>query len=107
MTTCIFLSALACYPKIYEQSKAYQQARRRNFEHELYACIGQPHIQVDISPTIEIARINMFATTAKKYLMGERAYNSVFNCRCDISVCNISPVPLSLNLPEKSRQSML
>ena len=37
---------------------------------------GQPHIQVDISPTTEIARINMFATTAKKYLMGKRAYNA-------------------------------
>ena len=38
--------------------------------------LGQPHIQVDISPTTEIARINMFATTAKKYLMGKRAYNA-------------------------------
>ena len=39
--------------------------------------LGQPHIQLDIIPTTEIARINIFATTAKKYLMGKRAYNSV------------------------------
>lgn len=44
--------------------------------------LGQPHIQVDISPTTEIARINMFATTAKKYLMGKRAYNAPLNGEC-------------------------
>ncbi len=38
--------------------------------------LGQPHIQVDINPTTEIARINIFAKTAKKYLMGKRAYNT-------------------------------
>ena len=38
--------------------------------------LGQPHIQLDIIPTTEIARINIFATTAKKYLMGKRAYNA-------------------------------
>jgi len=44
MTACMFLAALACYPKIYEQSKAYQQAGRRNFEHELYARVrAAPH----------------------------------------------------------------
>ena len=38
--------------------------------------LGQPHIHVDINPTTEIARINIFATTAKKYLMGKRDYNA-------------------------------